>query len=1061
MTFSTIKNHFFVAFLESIYIIYRKRKENFMKKFKLAALALLASAFGLASCDLPEFIQVPVDWANEKIVDPIKDLIPGGKDKEEQEDEGEDEGEKEKAEVVSVKVSGLPEDIDDETAPFQLSAEVEVKGDASKDVTWSSSDTSVATVDANGKVTLTGAEGKVTISAASVADPSKVGSVEFEVFINPAVLSVKIEGAPESEVLLYSGDVELSANVATKGQIATAVSWSSSDESIATVDANGVVSLLSVGEVTITATSTSDSSKKDSVTIKIVNKGLHPELLEEGYEFSEEWPRELLNAYVGVEAPEALSAYGFYYRENLPSVDSNGDSVAGNFEIVADFDTSIMNSFMQSAGALGYYPFLDSTYSAYYFYTFCFMDPTSSAEIDFDYYLLSEEGDTFSFYAYHTEDIWGSKEKTSDEDWSSEAKEEMAKFGAEIPFIALGADYEVEYDEDYNELAVYDNCPVFNLLDSYKDILLEAGFSEIGDEENGYSYKKDLGLSTLVVEYQFTIYGNTIIAHYEYSFAKVLEGVVEMYANEGIENVVLPDYPNAEISLEEIAGYSYAYVIKGSTAEEMQAYAAALEEAGWTLEADKYGDYYGSYGDTLAGLYLADYIEYSYGGIVIQFYVNEPLVTSVSFEEEIAAFAEAGYEVEIPDYEGEGFSVEYNENYGYYLFHGSDAEEMQAYAAALAEAGWVLETDEYGDYSGTFGDSLASVYLGDYTAEEDYEGILLQFFVDVPAVESVNFDDVVSAYAQAGIELSIPDFEGEELKLDVENGTFYVVGATIEELQAFEKALEEAGWTLEYPYLDDYGWYDAKGHYGENELCTIEIGDYVSYGYVSINFGVPAVPTSSLSFEDVVSAYAQEGIELSIPDFEGESFTVEYDDGIYWITGATSEELETFENALAEAGWSVTLSDPENCLDASGSLLENDRAYFTIGDFIESDGYFGVYFGLNPAPVAGFPSEEANAFLSEYGFGFSIDNDAASAIEALLEEGEAFGIVLDEDEDGYHFCRVQMDGLHGEEVSAIINPIIETAGYVYDEDLGCYYNDDFHIVNYQEYEGVTYILFFE
>lgn len=925
-----------------------------MKKFKLAALALLASAFGLASCDLPEFIQVPVDWANEKIVDPIKDLIPGGKDKEEQEDEGEDEGEKEKAEVVSVKVSGLPEDIDDETAPFQLSAEVEVKGDASKDVTWSSSDTSVATVDANGKVTLTGAEGKVTISAASVADPSKVGSVEFEVFINPAVLSVKIEGAPESEVLLYSGDVELSANVATKGQIATAVSWSSSDESIATVDANGVVSLLSVGEVTITATSTSDSSKKDSVTIKIVNKGLHPELLEEGYEFSEEWPRELLNAYVGVEAPEALSAYGFYYRENLPSVDSNGDSVAGNFEIVADFDTSIMNSFMQSAGALGYYPFLDSTYSAYYFYTFCFMDPTSSAEIDFDYYLLSEEGDTFSFYAYHTEDIWGSKEKTSDEDWSSEAKEEMAKFGAEIPFIALGADYEVEYDEDYNELAVYDNCPVFNLLDSYKDILLEAGFSEIGDEENGYSYKKDLGLSTLVVEYQFTIYGNTIIAHYEYSFAKVLEGVVEMYANEGIENVVLPDYPNAEISLEEIAGYSYAYVIKGST-----------------------------------------------------------------------------------------------------------AEEMQAYAAALAEAGWVLETDEYGDYSGTFGDSLASVYLGDYTAEEDYEGILLQFFVDVPAVESVNFDDVVSAYAQAGIELSIPDFEGEELKLDVENGTFYVVGATIEELQAFEKALEEAGWTLEYPYLDDYGWYDAKGHYGENELCTIEIGDYVSYGYVSINFGVPAVPTSSLSFEDVVSAYAQEGIELSIPDFEGESFTVEYDDGIYWITGATSEELETFENALAEAGWSVTLSDPENCLDASGSLLENDRAYFTIGDFIESDGYFGVYFGLNPVPVAGFPSEEANAFLSEYGFGFSIDNDAASAIEALLEEGEAFGIVLDEDEDGYHFCRVQMDGLHGEEVSAIINPIIETAGYVYDEDLGCYYNDDFHIVNYQEYEGVTYILFFE
>lgn len=49
------------------------------------------------------------------------------------------------------------------------------------------------------------------------------------------------------------------------GDIAKTVTWTSSDEKIATVDANGNVKAVAEGNATITATSTEDATKSASV----------------------------------------------------------------------------------------------------------------------------------------------------------------------------------------------------------------------------------------------------------------------------------------------------------------------------------------------------------------------------------------------------------------------------------------------------------------------------------------------------------------------------------------------------------------------------------------------------------------------------------------------------------------------------------------------------------------------------------------------------------------------------------------------------------------------------
>ena len=133
-----------------------------------------------------------------------------------------------------------------------------------KAVTWSSSNEAVAAVDQNGKVTAKG-KGTATITVTSQADSTKKATCT--VTVNVPVDSVTLD---KSELTLTEGDTEtLTATVLPDDATNKSVTWSSSNEAVATVDQNGTVTAIAVGSATVTATSQTDSTKSASCEVAV------------------------------------------------------------------------------------------------------------------------------------------------------------------------------------------------------------------------------------------------------------------------------------------------------------------------------------------------------------------------------------------------------------------------------------------------------------------------------------------------------------------------------------------------------------------------------------------------------------------------------------------------------------------------------------------------------------------------------------------------------------------------------------------------------------------------
>ena len=131
---------------------------------------------------------------------------------------------------------------------LQLSASVSPSSATNKEISWSSSNQSVASVNASGLVTAVG-EGTTIISAS--ADGKKG---ECTVSVKKAYVAVSEVKLNKTELTLFEGKEEtLTASVLPKDATEQTITWSSSDPSIATV-VSGKVTAIKAGNATISAT---------------------------------------------------------------------------------------------------------------------------------------------------------------------------------------------------------------------------------------------------------------------------------------------------------------------------------------------------------------------------------------------------------------------------------------------------------------------------------------------------------------------------------------------------------------------------------------------------------------------------------------------------------------------------------------------------------------------------------------------------------------------------------------------------------------------------------------
>ena len=135
--------------------------------------------------------------------------------------------------------------------------------DATRMLSWTSSSTRVATVDANGVVTPI-KEGTVTITVKT--HNGKSDTVKVKVANPPAPTSVALDQIGAVTLDLGSS-LTLNAEVQPANAIRN-LTWTSSDTGVATVDANGVVASVAEGAAVITVTT--HNGKSASVTVQVV-----------------------------------------------------------------------------------------------------------------------------------------------------------------------------------------------------------------------------------------------------------------------------------------------------------------------------------------------------------------------------------------------------------------------------------------------------------------------------------------------------------------------------------------------------------------------------------------------------------------------------------------------------------------------------------------------------------------------------------------------------------------------------------------------------------------------
>ncbi len=152
--------------------------------------------------------------------------------------------------------------------PITLTPTVTPSSSASN-LTWSSSDTSIATVDASGIVTGV-SPGECCITATSSDGGFVFATIKITINPTPPITNITLN---ETEKTIFIDDllnsVTLTPTISPSESAGVGVTWSSSNSSVASVDQNGVVTAVAKGTAIITCVANDESGKTASCLITV------------------------------------------------------------------------------------------------------------------------------------------------------------------------------------------------------------------------------------------------------------------------------------------------------------------------------------------------------------------------------------------------------------------------------------------------------------------------------------------------------------------------------------------------------------------------------------------------------------------------------------------------------------------------------------------------------------------------------------------------------------------------------------------------------------------------
>lgn len=136
-----------------------------------------------------------------------------------------------------------------------------------KTLSWSSSNTGVATVNSSGLITSV-AVGSATITVQATDGSNVYNTISVSVSANPIIIT-GLSLIPNSRTLAPGATSQLSAAIVPSNASNKTLTWLSSNTSIATVNSSGLVTAVAVGTANISATSTDGSNRTGTCIITV------------------------------------------------------------------------------------------------------------------------------------------------------------------------------------------------------------------------------------------------------------------------------------------------------------------------------------------------------------------------------------------------------------------------------------------------------------------------------------------------------------------------------------------------------------------------------------------------------------------------------------------------------------------------------------------------------------------------------------------------------------------------------------------------------------------------